>query len=70
MLVHSLYRVIYLYKVREMIDFLTWSWDEERKSSILTPRMNQVRISPYNINALPSRQVMSIDKNINYRGHN
>ena len=31
----------------------------------LTPMMNQGRISPYNINALPSGLVISINKNIN-----
>ena len=32
----------------------------------LTPISDQDRISPYNINTISSRQVMRIEKNINY----
>ena len=32
----------------------------------LTPRSDQDRISPYNVNTISSRQVMRIEKNINY----
>ena len=43
-----------------------WCWELYKGLfSILTPMMNQRRISPYNINASPSRKVMSIKKNIN-----
>ena len=31
-----------------------------------TPTSDQDRISPYNINTISSRQVMRIEKNINY----
>ena len=33
--------------------------------SVLTPMSDQDRISPYNINAISSKQVMRIKKNIN-----
>ena len=53
------------------IEYLnTYVWDELSsffsQLNPFTPTSDQDRISPYNINTISSRQVMRIEKNINY----